>query len=97
LGFAQRKIHASRSHIPTNRKPKKAVPTTVKTLGDYIQTMRFKKGLHQCQLAEALGVPASLIALWEKDRQAPTEDQWTRLAPLLNLDPTFVSLNPTVE
>jgi ribosome-binding protein aMBF1 (putative translation factor) len=96
LGFAQRKIHASRSHIPTNRKPKKPVPTTIKTLGDYIQTKRFEKGLHQSQLAEALGVPQALIALWEKDRQAPTAEQWTRLAPMLNLDSTLTSPNPKV-
>jgi DNA-binding transcriptional regulator YiaG len=97
LGFAQRKIHAARSHIPTNRKLKKAIPTTIKTLGDHIQFKRFQEGLHMRQLAEALGVPAYLVASWEKDRRVPTADHWTRLARLLNLDPKLGPQSPTVE
>jgi len=85
LGIAHRKIHASRSHIPTNRKPKKPFPATVKTLGDQIYAARFEKGLDHSEVAQALGISTGLLSLWEKDRATPNQAQMKQLSRLLAL------------
>ena len=85
LAFAQRTIHASRNHISPNRKPRKAVPSTLSTLGDQIQFGRFQKGLFQSQVAELLGVTTADVRLWEQNERNPTEPHWIRLANLLSL------------
>jgi ribosome-binding protein aMBF1 (putative translation factor) len=63
LGFTQRQIRVSRSHIPTYRNPRKLFPTTLKTPGDHIKAKRFEKGLLQSELAEKLGVSVRLVKL----------------------------------
>jgi len=85
LGFAQRKIQASRGHIPAYRRPKKAFPATLKTLGDRIYAARFEKGHSQTELAEWMGVTVSMIRLWEKNGSRPDERQYRTLESLLNL------------
>jgi ribosome-binding protein aMBF1 (putative translation factor) len=85
LGIAQRQIRLSSSHFEKIRRSRKAFPTTVKTLGDFIQAKRFEKGLCQSELAERLGVPISLVRQWEEDQQTPTETQWQSLTSILNL------------
>ena len=87
MGFAQLTIHASRSHIPTNRRPRKPFPTTPKTLGDRIQTARLENGLLKTEVAEQLGVAEKLIKLWEQDKQIPSEAQWNQLANILSVAP----------
>jgi len=74
LGFAQPKIHTSRAQIQTNRKPRKAFPATLKTLGHRIQAARFEKRLCQREVAEQLGVTTALVNLWQQDEQTPTDD-----------------------
>ncbi len=96
-GFALRKIQASRSCIPSNRRPRKSMPTTLKTLGDHIQVRRFEEGLLQSELAEKMGVTTSLIQLWENDDCLPDERQFKMLVSLLapKRRPKFG--NPTVD
>jgi len=85
LAFAQRRIQASRSHIPASRKPRKAFPASLKTLGDCIYAARFEMGLNQTELAELMGVTVSMIRLWEKNGSRPDEHQYRTLESLLNL------------
>jgi DNA-binding transcriptional regulator YiaG len=69
--------------IPANRKPRKPLPTIIKTLGDRIQVRRFEKGLLQSEVAEKLRVPISLVRAWENDVLEPNHDEWNRLAKVL--------------
>jgi len=86
LGFAQRQICASRVHIPLNHHKRKPIPTTIKTLGDYIQAKRYEKGLHLHQVAGKMGIATSLVSAWENGTQRPDEKQWQTLSDLLSFD-----------
>jgi DNA-binding transcriptional regulator YiaG len=97
LACGQRKIHTSRSHISTNRVPRKAFPTSLKTLGDHIRLKRTEKGLSQWQLAQILHVPPRRLSEWEREVKTPSESEWLRLARALNLPERLVSQNPTAE
>jgi len=83
LGFAQRSVRTSRSHIPVDRRQTKPYPTTPKTLGDHIKAKRFEKELSQAELAGMLGVRKPVIQLWEHDRRVPTVTEQKRLVELL--------------
>jgi hypothetical protein len=56
LGITQRQIRVSRGHIPTNRQPRKSLPTSILTLGDLIQVKRYEKKLTLRQLAPKMGI-----------------------------------------
>jgi DNA-binding transcriptional regulator YiaG len=83
LGFAHRTIRASRSHISTNRKPRKAFPTTVKTLGDEIQVKRKESELSARKLAGMLSVPVATVTSWERGQSIPDPSQLALLSKLL--------------
>jgi DNA-binding transcriptional regulator YiaG len=85
LAIAQRTITVCRKHISTNRSPKKAIPTLIQTLGDYLLLKRFEKGLSQRQVAQRVDVTILTVKQWEGDRQTPTEAEWLALKDLLNL------------
>ena len=38
----------------------------------YLADVRHSRGLTQCQLAEALGLPRHTVARWERGERAPT-------------------------
>jgi ribosome-binding protein aMBF1 (putative translation factor) len=90
LGIAHRTIRISRGNISTTRRPRKAFPTTLETLGDCIYVARFEKGLLQSELAQKLQIPTTLVKRWEENMETPTETEWAILADLLNL---FGNLN----
>jgi ribosome-binding protein aMBF1 (putative translation factor) len=97
LGIAHRTIRASRSHISAIRRPRKAFPTTLKTLGDRLQVARFEKGLLQSEIAKQMQIPTTLVKRWEENSEMPTRDQGPKIACLLNLTGTANSNNPTAE
>ncbi len=64
LDIGQRKIVASRDAISVNRNPRKAFPSTPRTLGalgGYIEVKRLENGLCLRQLAQNLQVPSSIV------------------------------------
>ncbi len=85
LGFCHRQIKASRAYIPVERSPRKAFPTTVKTLGDHIKAKRVEKGLTQRQLAQLIGIGRALLQRWERDRQQPDGAEWNKLVEILEM------------
>jgi ribosome-binding protein aMBF1 (putative translation factor) len=85
LGITQRKIRIKRSDIPSKRKPRKAFPITLNSLGDRIQAVRFEKGLLLCELAQNLEIPITLVKDWEGNLETPTKDQWRSLVAVLGL------------
>jgi DNA-binding transcriptional regulator YiaG len=86
LGFAQRQIRVSRAHITLNRQRRKPIPSVIKSIGDYIQAKRYKKGLHPYQVARKMRISASLISAWERGASSPNEEQWQMLSNLLSFD-----------
>ena len=97
LGFAQRRIQASCSHIPAHRRPQKSFPSALKTLGDRIHAARFEKGLNQTDLAERVGVTVSMIRLWEKNGSRPGERQYRTLESLSISEQELKCGDPTVD
>jgi ribosome-binding protein aMBF1 (putative translation factor) len=97
LGFCHRQIKASRSHIPVERSPRKAFPTTLNTLGDHIKAKRVEKGLTQRQLAQMLGIGRALLQRWECDCQVPNQKDWHTLVDFLGLDTGSKPSDPTAE
>ena len=75
LGFAQRVIKVSRSHIPMKPKHRKPCPTTVKTLGEKLRVRRLEMGLTQLEMAEKLGISKFKLGHWERGYAQPTEAQ----------------------
>ena len=83
LDIAHRTVRAARSQIATRGRPRKSLPTAIKTLGDRIQVRRFELGLLQSELAAKLKVPISLLQAWEEDVQDPAPDHWNKLDNVL--------------
>ena len=97
LGFAQRRIHASCSHISAHRRGRKPFPTTLKSFGDRLRTKRLEIGLTQQQLAERLEVSKFQVGLWERGHRQPTDCQWQKLECDLALPATPIRCIPTAE
>jgi DNA-binding transcriptional regulator YiaG len=97
LGFCHRQIKASRAHIPVERSPRKAFPTTVKTLGDHIKAKRVEKGLTQRELAQTMNVCRDYIQDWERDRRMPSAGDWKKLVEILGLEVGLKPADPTAE
>jgi DNA-binding transcriptional regulator YiaG len=94
LGFAHRTIRASRNHISANRKPRKAFPTIVKTLGDEIQVKRKESELSARKLAGMLNVPVATVTSWERGQSIPNPAQLALISKLLG---GSFRCNPTVQ
>ena len=86
LACEQRQVRVSRAHILLNRKPRKHIPTVIRTPGDYIQAKRYEKGFHLYQIAGKMGIAASLVSAWENGTSQPDEVQWQMLSRLLEFD-----------
>ncbi|HEY5503528.1 MAG TPA: helix-turn-helix domain-containing protein [Sedimentisphaerales bacterium] len=86
LAFAQRQIRVSRADIPMNRQRRKHIPSIIATLGDYMQAKRYEKGLHRYQVADKMGIAASLVSAWESGNSTPDKTQWQMLSELLSFD-----------
>ena len=89
MAFGQRKIMASRNDIAPNRRPRKAFPTALKSLGDHISFKRLEMGLSQTQLAQILDVPVLRVRQLEKDGEQPTEVERQTLTRVLSMDSGF--------
>jgi ribosome-binding protein aMBF1 (putative translation factor) len=92
LAIAHRQIQASRSHISMNRMPNKAMPITVKTLGDRIMVKRFEMDLSQRQLARLVRVTTKIVVQWENDLLTPNDGERQALAKVLCVEESFLSL-----
>ena len=86
LGLTQRQIRVSRSHIPVNRQRRKQIPSIIATIGDYIQAKRYEKGLHPNQVADKMGIAASLLSAWERSKSTPDKTQLQMLSDLSSFD-----------
>jgi DNA-binding transcriptional regulator YiaG len=62
------------------------IPTTVKTLGDYLLLKRIEANLSQPELALKSGVSVRKVKAWEYDKTAPAEGEWKALRAILKLE-----------
>src|ERR1043166_2390071 len=81
LGFAQRKIRASRTHIPPKRRGRKAFPTTLKSFGDRLRLKRLEMSLAQP----------------ERGQREPNANEACRLESVLGLSVEPLRRSPTAE
>ena len=86
MALAQRQIRVSRADIPVNRQRRKHIPSIIATLGDYIQAKGYEKGLHPYQIADKMGIAASLVSAWESGKSTPDKTQLQMLRDLLSFD-----------
>ena len=56
-------------------------------MGEKIRILREQIGITQKQLAQALGVDASAVSLWESGKTQPTVANLVRIAEVLNCKP----------
>lgn len=75
LGIAQRTIQVSCTHIPSDRKPRKSLPASIKMLGDLIQIKRYEKKLTLWQLAQKMGITTASARAWEDGTGQPNDQQ----------------------
>jgi len=61
------------------------MPSKQTTLGSRIVQARSKLGISAAQLAARVGVKASTVEKWERDRGAPRSNKLLTLAGILNL------------
>ncbi|MBI3879616.1 MAG: helix-turn-helix transcriptional regulator [Verrucomicrobia bacterium] len=87
MGFEHRSVCVKRDGVSPKRVPKKTFPTTVNTLVDHIHVKRVENGLLARELAERVGIPTSVIRLWERDIQKPSDTEWQSLTAILGLPP----------
>ena len=62
------------------------------TIGENIKRLREAQGMKQDELAEALGVTAGAVSLWESDKRSMNVKQADKLAHVLG-----VTLNELVD
>jgi ribosome-binding protein aMBF1 (putative translation factor) len=82
LGIAQRTICHIRKHLERHY-TSKAVPITVKTLGDRIRLARYEKGLDKGELAKTMGISPIRIGLFERDANEPNRQEMQNLEAIL--------------
>lgn len=59
-------------------------------LGQKIKDLRENRGLKQQDLAEAIGITASMISMYESNKKKPGRENIIKLANALNVDPNYL-------
>jgi ribosome-binding protein aMBF1 (putative translation factor) len=94
LGIAQRQIRIKFSHKLRKCQRSKPLPTSINTLGDWIQVKRMEKNLSPCHLAAKMGVATALVRSWENGTTQPNNRQLEVLANLLGFDTGIWRIEP---
>jgi DNA-binding XRE family transcriptional regulator len=85
LGITQRTIRAKIDLSNEKFSPRKLIPVTPRTIGDYLILKRFEAGLSQAEVAAKVGIPYKALHAWEHDHEFPTDAQLERLNEILSL------------
>jgi DNA-binding transcriptional regulator YiaG len=86
LGIAQRQIRIKFSHKLRKCQRSKPLPTSIQTLGDWIQVKRQEKKLTPSHVAAKMGIATALVCSWENGTTQPDDRQLEILANLLDFD-----------
>ena len=77
--------------------PRKAFPTSVKTVGDQIQVKRIEARLTQRELARKVGVTPQTVQAWELDAVTPSAEEVRLLCEVLGFPFGVGFPDPTAE
>jgi ribosome-binding protein aMBF1 (putative translation factor) len=86
LGIAQRSISVKYAQNLRNQQQPKLLPTSIKTVGDWIQVKRCDKNLTPSHLATKMGIAPALIYSWEADTSQPDIHQMKLLEVALGFN-----------
>jgi ribosome-binding protein aMBF1 (putative translation factor) len=86
LGIAQRQIRVSRSPLPPGHCRRKPLPTSIQTLGYFIQVRRYEKRLPLWQLAQKMGITTASVQAWEEGTSQPDGQQMALLTKYLRFE-----------
>jgi ribosome-binding protein aMBF1 (putative translation factor) len=86
LGIAQRQIRIKYAHNLRNQQQPKPLPTSIMTVGDWIQVKRCGKNLTPSHLATKMGIAPALIYSWEADTSQPDIHQMKLLEVVLGFN-----------
>jgi transcriptional regulator with XRE-family HTH domain len=74
-----------------------AYPKTLVTIGDHIRKRRLDLGLKQVHVARALGVSATAVTGWEKNRREPNPSFIPKIIAFLGYTPPVFDKEKTVS
>jgi len=94
LGIAQRQIRIKYAQKSRKQKRSKPLPTSIKTLGDWIQVKRQEKNLTSGHVAAKMGIAPALVRSWESGSSQPDSKQLQDLANFLGLDSQKYLIKP---
>ena len=91
MGIAQRQIHIKFDRKQARKTNANPLPTSIKTMGDWIKVKRTDKNLTSGHVATKMGIAQSLVRSWEAGESRPDSQQLkvleiifgTALAPIL--------------
>ena len=89
MGIAQRQIRIKFSHKLRKLNHAKPLPTSINTIGDWVQVKRQEKNLTHSHLAVKMGIATSLVLSWEDGNSQPDSQQMKVLASLFGYDADF--------
>jgi ribosome-binding protein aMBF1 (putative translation factor) len=92
LGITQRQIRIKYAQNSRKQQRSKPLPTSIKTVGNWIQVKRQEKNLTPGHLALKMGIATALVRSWEDDTIQPDNQQLEVLANLLGFDTGSVSI-----
>ena len=94
LGIAQRLVSIKYAQKPRKQKWAKALPVSIKTIGDWIKVKRLEKNITSGHVALKMGIATSVVLSWEDGSAQPNDWQLKFLRDFLGFDyPTFLQ-NP---
>jgi ribosome-binding protein aMBF1 (putative translation factor) len=86
LGIAQRRISIKYAQKSRKQQQSKPLPTSIQTIGDWIQVKRMEKNLTPYHLAAKMGIATALIRSWENGDGQPDKQQLMALASHLGFE-----------
>jgi len=86
LGIAQRQIRINYAQKSRTQQRSKPLPTSIQTIGDWIQVKRQEKNLTSGHLAAKMGIATALVRSWENGTSQPDSQQLKVLARLLGFN-----------
>jgi ribosome-binding protein aMBF1 (putative translation factor) len=94
LGIAQRQIRINYAQKSRKQQRSKPLPTSINTLGDWIQVKRMEKNLSPCHLAAKMGIATALVRSWEDGTAQADSQQLKVLADILGFDAGIWRIEP---
>jgi DNA-binding transcriptional regulator YiaG len=90
LGIAQRQIRIKYAQKSRKQQRSKPLPTSIRTIADWIQVKRMEKNLTPGHLAAKMGIATALVRSWEHGTGQPNGQQLEVLVKYLDATPNWL-------